>query len=193
MNSVYLIYENEISISNGYTFKEEFSLLRRLTPIQKVSVEIISVLKLNNKKIYESCFKNEEIQIYFATKYGEIKSVIKTSTFILKNELPVSPVSFQNSVHNCGVGIISIFHKLNMPHVVICCSKDPFMKAYELAYAKVKNAISDVVCILFSEESANLEDNNASSKMIIIGNDKFINKNKINYVRKINCELSNDK
>lgn len=190
MNSVYLMYHNEINISKESILKEERFSLRRLTPIQKVSVEIVASLMHTDSLLYQKCFISEEMQIYFATKFGEIKSVMKTSSYILKNELPVSPSAFQSSVHNCAVGVVSIFHKLNMPHVVISCPTDPLSKALSLAYAKIQSGRSDIICILYAEESPNLQDFNATARLIIIGNKKFISKYNILNYKEINNDLS---
>lgn len=170
MEKAYLVYKQSLEILPGHEFLENNQLLRRMTPLQKVSVEIFALFKKNADFIYNNVIQKLKTPIYFATKYGEIQTAMQLYSMILNKDFPISPIAFQHSVHNCASGYISILHGLHASHLTFSSGDSSFKNATELAISKIKSGTLSSVCVISADESRQLGEVKASAKICVIAN-----------------------
>ena len=114
---------------------------RRLSQITKFSFESIkNILK-----------ENEQIPIFFVSKYGEIKQQYNMSKKIV-TEHEVSPALFSFSVFNTAVAQLTIFYQNHERAIAITCYNNFIDTALIQAMAFLKTSESDKALILIADE-----------------------------------------
>ena len=142
-------------ISDFYYIKsvEEFNsekipplIRRKLSPIDKLAVEVISQVYNNNVE-----------EIVFSSKQGEITRLEKIIEQY--NELnEVSPAQFSGSVHNFAVGFFTLFQKINIPYYAISSGENSLSAGFIKSIISQKNNSlfcyvdsSAVACLISNE------------------------------------------
>lgn len=90
-------------------------LARRMTALQKSLVDAVHLLSLEAPDTFRSAVAEGGCPIVFASAFGELGSNLAMLLALRRHELPLSPTSFQHSVHNGPVGYLSIAFKLRNP------------------------------------------------------------------------------
>ncbi len=104
---------------------------RKLSPIDKVSVDAIS-------RIYTNGIE----EIVFSSRQGEITRLEKIIEQY-QNDNEVSPAQFSGSVHNYAVGFFTLFQKTNIPYYAISSGEN------SLSAGLIKSIISQKNNTLF--------------------------------------------
>lgn len=95
--------------------------------------------------------ENEQIPIFFVSKYGEINQQYNMSKKIV-TEHEAAPAMFSYSVFNTAIGQLTIFYKNNARAVSITCY-DNFLDAILLqAIAFLKNSKEDKALLIIADE-----------------------------------------
>lgn len=127
-------------------------LARRMSPLQKVLLEVSGQWKEHHKELFEEALVKRQAQILFATSFGEMESVLNVLTSILNNQLPVSPTAFQHSVHNCAPGYFSIVNGLRNAAVTASTGFLSLDKCLHAAFQKIRAGVLDSVFVIAADE-----------------------------------------
>jgi len=98
LSSAYLLGEKSIELPRIKELVPQMMTRRRLTKAAKICVEL-----LNNVKHFEGG------RIICGSAFGELETTASISNAI-KDEQPLSPTDFQNSVYNTAVSYLSILY-----------------------------------------------------------------------------------
>jgi hypothetical protein len=113
-------------------------LARRMTILQRAVVEVVLDLEARSPEVFASGIRESGAPVYFGTSLGEYASNLALLGAFERCELPLSPTSFQHSVHNCPAGYLSIVLKLGNPMTTLTGGADVGFKALRLAETSLR-------------------------------------------------------
>lgn len=130
-------------------------LARRMTPLQKSLVDAAYLLSREVPEAFRAAVTEGGCPIVFASAFGELGSNLGMLLALRRRELPLSPTSFQHSVHNCPVGYLSIAFKLRNPISTISAGFLSNEKALALGAATLawQGRAGDRVLVLCADET----------------------------------------
>lgn len=155
-------------------------LARRFSPIQKAVFECFESIKCEAPDDFNLVLKEWHAPLYFATSLGEIDSVIRVIRGVLENDLPVSPIAFQHSVHNAAAGHISIHYGLKSPQLTFSSGYLSLEKAMFSAYHKILMKSVSAVCMVAADEYRTNSGLAARAEVFFLSG-KPLQNSKINY------------
>jgi hypothetical protein len=113
-------------------------LARRMTVLQRAVVEVVLDLEVRSPDVFASGIRESGAPVYFGTSLGEFASNLALLGAFERCELPLSPTSFQHSVHNCPAGYLSIVLRLCNPMTTLAGGADVGFKALRLAETSLR-------------------------------------------------------
>lgn len=141
LSSAYLLGEKNIEMPNIKDLVPQMMVRRRLTKAAKIAVEL-----MNSVEHFEGG------RILCGSAFGELETTANILNSI-KDEQPLSPTDFQNSVYNTAVSYLSILYH-NKNEILTLSSGDK--TALNVLKAGVLKALDGDVLLLLCFETLNI-------------------------------------
>ncbi len=155
MNSVYAYPLLSVDWQNLPAELRNFSLFRRMTPLQKVSV---GAFLLAHTKFPQLLAQAERRMppVYFFSHLGEVSAMLSITQSILANE-PPSPKDFQHSVLNAALNYIFMQANILNPGFALTGDEQQFQWLLQMIIHDLQSQGPSTAMIICAEEPAEAE------------------------------------
>ena len=148
---VWLHHYRKSQFNKGDDLQVKHPLVRRLTSLQLGVVDALLQFQLSRPDLWQEFCNDENIQIFYSTKLGEIDTSISLTQQVLSKDYPLSPKDFQNSVYNAAIGAASVIFDFHNGYTA--CS-DGFLsreKSILLAFNQIESRECTAALIIHSQ------------------------------------------
>jgi hypothetical protein len=167
MRPVYLNASCEAKISLGHKAPlHALALWRRMTPLQKVSLEVFARACEENEALVP-WLQSIEAPLFFTSAYGEVGAMLRLTEDIEAQALPVSPKDFQHSVLNASAAYIGIQHQWRQPAFAISGGYASADLSLHLAARRIAAGLDEGAVILHAHEIVD-ETDSAQAELLVL-------------------------